>query len=187
VNVLPTDLSDVLVIRPVVRTDERGFFRETWHATHYAAIGIDLPFVQDNHSHSRRGTLRGLHYQLRRPQGKLVSVVGGEIFDVAVDLRRSSATFGHWAGAALSDSNQYQLWVPPGFAHGFYVLSASVDVLYKCTEFYSADDEATLSWNDPRPPRPCSSPVAVASWALRCSPRRRQAGAWSPAGLMSST
>ena len=148
-KVLPTELSDVLVIQPVVHTDERGFLREIWHAGRYTQIGIELPLVQVNHSHSRRGTLRGLHYQVRRPQGKLVSVVSGAIFDVAVDLRRSSATFGRWAGAALSDSNQHQLWVPPGFAHGFYVLSDSADVLYECTDFYSAEDEATLSWNDP--------------------------------------
>jgi dTDP-4-dehydrorhamnose 3,5-epimerase len=129
--------------------DPRGFFMETWHADRYAAAGLGCSFVQDNHSRSVRGTLRGLHYQLDRPQGKLVQVAVGAIFDVAVDLRRSSATFGRWVGQELSDDNHRQLWVPPGFAHGFYVLSDVADVLYKCTEPYLAQLDRTLRWDDP--------------------------------------
>jgi dTDP-4-dehydrorhamnose 3,5-epimerase len=142
-------LSGVLLIEPRVFADERGHFMETWHQQKFAAAGLDVAFVQDNHSQSRRGVLRGLHYQLRRPQGKLVRVVRGEVFDVAVDLRRSSPTFGHWVGEALSEANHRQMYIPAGFAHGFCVLSDRADVVYKCTDFYDRDDEHTLLWNDP--------------------------------------
>jgi dTDP-4-dehydrorhamnose 3,5-epimerase len=149
VKVTPTDIAEVLLVEPVVHGDERGFFVETWQETRFAAAGIDVGFVQDNHSRSLAGTLRGLHYQLERPQGKLVRVASGEIFDVAVDLRRSSPTFGRWVAEVLSESNHRQLWVPAGFAHGFYVLSASADVLYKCTDFHVAEDDRAVRWNDP--------------------------------------
>jgi dTDP-4-dehydrorhamnose 3,5-epimerase len=149
VKVTPTGIPEVVVIEPAVHGDARGYFLESWHAARYAEAGIGLPFVQDNHSRSVRGTLRGLHYQVVRPQGKLVRVVSGAIFDVAVDLRRASATFGRWVGTALSDENRRQLWVPPGFAHGFYVTSGSADVLYKCTEYYAREHERTLRWDDP--------------------------------------
>jgi dTDP-4-dehydrorhamnose 3,5-epimerase len=147
-NVIPTEIPDVLVIEPVVHEDARGFFLETWHAARYADLGVDPHFVQDNHSRSMRGTLRGLHYQVVRPQGKLVRVVSGEVFDVAVDLRRSSPSFGHWVGTVLSGENRRELWVPPGFAHGFYVLSESADLIYKCSEYYAPEHERTLRWDD---------------------------------------
>jgi dTDP-4-dehydrorhamnose 3,5-epimerase len=149
VKVTPTRLEEVLVVEPKVHGDERGFFLESWHRQHYLASGIPADFVQDNHSRSVQGTLRGLHYQLNRPQGKLVRVVAGEVFDVAVDLRRSSPTFGRWAGEVLSARNYRQMWIPPGFAHGFYVLSESADLLYKCTEHYNPDDDYALRWDDP--------------------------------------
>jgi dTDP-4-dehydrorhamnose 3,5-epimerase len=149
VNVIQTAIPGVLVIEPVVHGDGRGFFVEVWHERRYRAAGIDLPFVQDNHSRSVRGTLRGLHYQVEQPQGKLVRVASGEVFDVAVDLRRSSLTFGRWVGVALSGENHRQLWVPPGFAHGFCVTSDSADVLYKCTEVHAPQHERTLKWDDP--------------------------------------
>jgi dTDP-4-dehydrorhamnose 3,5-epimerase len=149
VKVTPTRISDVLMLEPVVHTDPRGFFLEAWHAERFARHGICPPFVQDNHSRSVGRTLRGLLYQVVRPQGKLVRVVAGEVFDVAVDLRRSSPSFGHWVGVALSAENQRQLWVPPGFAHGFYVVSESADVLYKCTDYYAPEHERTLRWDDP--------------------------------------
>ncbi len=145
----PTDIPNVVLIEPQVYGDDRGFFMETWHAGKFAEAGLDLNFVQDNHSRSRRGTLRGLHYQLGRPQGKLARVIAGEVFDVAVDLRRHSPTFGRWVGMTLSAANKKMLWVPPGFAHGFYVLSDEADFLYKCTEFYAAEDERVLRWDDP--------------------------------------
>lgn len=148
-NVTPLAIPDVLLIEPVVHGDARGFFLEAWHANRYEAAGIALPFVQDNHSRSVQGTLRGLHYQVVRPQGKLVRVTAGEVFDVAVDLRRSSATFGRWVGAVLSAANHRQLWVPPGFAHGFYVLTPSADLMYKCTDFYAPEHDRTLRWDDP--------------------------------------
>ena len=144
-----TEIGDVLLVEPVVHGDDRGFFLESWHAARYAEAGIVLPFVQDNHSRSVRGTLRGLHYQVVRPQGKLVRVVRGAIFDVAVDLRRGSPTFGRWVGTVLSDENRHQLWVPPGFAHGFYVTADSADVIYKCTDYYAREHESTLRWDDP--------------------------------------
>ncbi len=148
-KVQATALDGVLLIEPVVRTDERGFFLESWQETRYEEAGISPRFVQDNHSRSVQGVLRGLHYQIARPQGKLVRVASGEVYDVAVDLRRSSPTFGRWVGVILSGTNQRQLWVPPGFAHGFYTLSASADLLYKCTDYYSPEHDRTLRWDDP--------------------------------------
>jgi dTDP-4-dehydrorhamnose 3,5-epimerase len=129
---MPARIPDVVVIKPEVFGDDRGFFMETWEARRFAKAGIDVEFVQDNHSKSSQGVLRGLHYQIRRPQGKLVRVVAGEVFDVAVDLRRSSATFGMWVGSILSADNRRMLWIPPGFAHGFYVTSISTEFVYKC-------------------------------------------------------
>lgn len=148
-RVQPTALAEVLLIEPLVRADERGFFLETWHEVRYRDAGVGPGFVQDNHSRSLQGVLRGLHYQITQPQGKLVRVSAGEVYDVAVDLRRSSPTFGRWAGAVLSEDNQRELWVPPGFAHGFYTLSASADLLYKCTEYYAPQHDRTLRWDDP--------------------------------------
>lgn len=148
-KVHPTGLAGVLLVEPLVHADGRGHLIETWHEARYREAGIDLPFVQDNQSRSCRGVLRGLHYQIERPQGKLVRVVSGEVYDVAVDLRHSSATFGRWLGVELSETNHYQLWIPPGFAHGFYVLSESADVAYKCTELYAPEFERTLRWDDP--------------------------------------
>lgn len=147
-KVAPTTIPDVLLIEPLVRGDQRGFFLETWHAARYAEAGIGGPFVQDNHSRSVRGTLRGLHYQIEHAQGKLVQAVTGTVFDVAVDLRRGSPSFRRWVGVELSEVNHRQLWVPPGFAHGFYVLSEQADLVYKCTEFYAAEYEQTLRWDD---------------------------------------
>jgi dTDP-4-dehydrorhamnose 3,5-epimerase len=145
----PTAIPDVVLIEPEVHRDARGFFLETWHQRRYAEGGIPGPFVQDNHSHSRGGTLRGLHAQVRHRQGKLVRVVEGEVFDVAVDIRRGSPTFGRWAGDRLSGENLRQLWIPPGFAHGFCVLSEAAHLEYKCTDFYDASDEIAIAWNDP--------------------------------------
>ncbi|MCK9187998.1 dTDP-4-dehydrorhamnose 3,5-epimerase [Acidithiobacillus sp.] len=142
-------IPEVLLITPRVFGDARGFFMESWNRRAFAAAGLDLDFVQDNHSRSQQGVLRGLHYQIRQPQGKLVRVVAGAVFDVAVDMRRSSPYFGQWAGATLSAENQQMLWVPPGFAHGFYVLSESADFLYKTTEFYAPEAERCVIWNDP--------------------------------------
>lgn len=146
---LKTDLPGVILIEPKVFEDARGFFMETYHRPRFAAAGIDVEFVQDNHSLSRRGTLRGLHYQLRYPQGKLVRVVRGEIFDVAVDIRRSSPTFGKWWGVTLSEANRRQVYIPPGLAHGFCVTSEAAEVVYKCTDVYRPEDERTVLWNDP--------------------------------------
>ena len=145
----PSELPDVVVVEPLVHEDPRGFFMETWHRDRFRAAGLDRTFVQDNHSGSIRNTLRGLHYQLGRPQGKLVRVVAGEIYDVAVDLRRSSPTFRHWTGMVLSAANRLQLWVPEGFAHGYYVTSERAEVIYKCTQIYLPEEERTLRWNDP--------------------------------------
>jgi dTDP-4-dehydrorhamnose 3,5-epimerase len=147
--VAPTAIPDVKLVEPKVFGDARGFFFESWNRRALAAAGIDVEFVQDNHSRSRRGVLRGLHYQVERPQGKLVRVVAGEVFDVAVDLRRSSPTFGRWVGVTLSADNRRMFWVPPGFAHGFVVLSESADFLYKTTEYWFHEHERTLLWNDP--------------------------------------
>jgi dTDP-4-dehydrorhamnose 3,5-epimerase len=149
VKITATDLPGVLLVEPEVYCDERGFFLETYHRERYAAAGIDASFVQDNHAHSTRGTLRGLHAQCRRPQGKLVRAVRGKMFDVAVDIRVGSPCFGRWTGAMLSGDNFRQLYIPPGFAHGFCVLSAGVDVEYKCSDFYAPEDELTIAWDDP--------------------------------------
>ncbi len=148
-NFIPTDIPDILIIEPHVFGDERGFNMETYQAAHFAQAGIPTHFVQDNHSGSRQGILRGLHYQIQQTQGKLVRVVVGEIFDVAVDLRRSSASFGKWVGLAISAQNKRQLWIPGGFAHGFYVVSEWAEVLYKTTDLYAPEYERTLLWNDP--------------------------------------
>jgi dTDP-4-dehydrorhamnose 3,5-epimerase len=144
-----TRLPGVLIIEPNVFEDNRGFLLETYHHRKYAEAGIGIPFVQDNHSHSRKGTLRGLHYQLRHPQDKLVYVVTGEIFDVAVDIRHGSSTFGHWAGVTLSQENKRQIFLPKGFAHGFCVLSETADVIYKCSDFYTPGDDLGIYWADP--------------------------------------
>ena len=146
----PLSIPDVLLIEPRVFHDERGFFLETFQAKKYALAGIPALMVQDNLSSSRRDVLRGLHYQILLPQGKLVSVLAGDIFDVAVDLRRSSATFGQWVGVVLSSRDRKQLWIPPGFAHGFLVLTESADVLYKVTDFWNPEGERTLAWDDPQ-------------------------------------
>ncbi|MEZ5734629.1 MAG: dTDP-4-dehydrorhamnose 3,5-epimerase [Novosphingobium sp.] len=145
----PTVIPDVVTIDPKVFGDERGFFMETWNAVRFAEAGLDLSFVQDNQSRSARGVLRGIHYQVSRPQGKLVRVTAGRVFDVAVDLRRSSTTFGQWVGVELSAENKRMLWVPPGFGHGFLALEDRTDLVYKCTDFYSPDDERCLAWDDP--------------------------------------
>src|SRR5438270_1079886 len=146
---VPTSLPGVFILEPRVFGDERGFFLESYNQKVFAAVGIDERFVQDNHSSSRRNVLRGLHYQIRQPQGKLVRVVEGEVLDVAVDLRRSSPTFGGWEAVRLSSENKRMLWIPPGFAHGFRVASAQAQVLYKATDYYAPEHERTLAWNDP--------------------------------------
>lgn len=149
-KVTPTAIPEVLVLEPRVFGDARGFFLESFNRRAFrAAAGSDPDFVQDNHSRSARGVLRGLHYQVRQPQGKLVRVVRGAVFDVAVDIRRGSPTFGRWAGVELSEENQRQLWVPEGFAHGFVVLSESADFLYKTTDYYAPEHERCIAWNDP--------------------------------------
>jgi len=148
-QVTPTELPDVLEIAPRVFGDERGFFFESWNRRAFEAAGVRGDFVQDNHSRSRRGVLRGLHYQIERAQGKLVRVVAGEVFDVVVDLRRSSPTFGRAMCRVLSASNKRMLWVPPGFAHGFLVLSEDAEFLYKTTDYWYPEHERTLLWNDP--------------------------------------
>jgi len=145
-----TSLRDVLLLEPKVFGDDRGFFLESWNERMFATLGIGAHFVQDNHSVSKKWTLRGMHYQLNRPQGKLVWVVEGEVFDVAVDLRKSSGSFGRWEGFRLSAENRLRLWIPPGFAHGFLVTSPTVQFLYKCTDYYDPSDEQTLSWDDPQ-------------------------------------
>jgi dTDP-4-dehydrorhamnose 3,5-epimerase len=145
----PTRLPEVILIQPQVFGDARGFFFETWQKQKFAAAGIDATFVQDNHSHSTLHTLRGLHFQIQQPQGKLVRVSRGEVFDVVVDNRRSSPRFGQWVGARLSDVNHHMLWVPPGFAHAYLALSEEVDFLYKCTDFYAPGYERSIRWNDP--------------------------------------
>ena len=147
--VTPTALPEVLVLEPRVFADDRGFFFESWNARVFAAAGIAATFVQDNHSRSRRGVLRGLHYQIEHAQGKLVRVAAGEVFDVAVDLRRSSPRFGRSVGVVLSAERRTMIWVPPGFAHGFLTLSESADVLYKATDYWHAKQERTLLWSDP--------------------------------------
>jgi dTDP-4-dehydrorhamnose 3,5-epimerase len=148
-RIIPTELPEVLIVEPAVHRDDRGFFLETWHAQKYADAGLPARFVQDNHSRSRRGTLRGLHAQLARPQGKLVRASLGEIFDVAVDIRRGSPRFGRSVGVVLSAGNFRQLWIPEGFAHGFCVLSEDAEIQYKCTDFYDPASELTIAWDDP--------------------------------------
>jgi dTDP-4-dehydrorhamnose 3,5-epimerase len=148
VRFTPTDIPEVIVVEPDVHRDVRGFFLESYHAGKYQAGGIDRPFVQDNHSRSAAGTLRGLHLQVRRPQGKLIRVIEGEIFDVAVDVRRGSPTFGRWVAVTLSADNFKQCYVPPGFAHGFCVISPSAQVEYKCTDVYDPAGEIGLMWNE---------------------------------------
>ena len=145
----PTSIPDMLLIEPKIHNDARGFFMETYRAQPFTEIGIPCGFVQENHSGSQRGTLRGMHYQIRQTQGKLVRVVVGEIFDVAVDIRRSSPTFSKWVGIHISAQNKMQLWIPPGLAHGFYVLSDWAEVIYKTTDYYAPQWEHTLFWNDP--------------------------------------
>ncbi len=146
----PTALPEVVLIRPRVFPDDRGFFFESWREDKFTAGGISASFVQDNHSHSVKNTLRGLHFQIQQPQGKLVRVTRGEAFDVAVDIRRSSPHFGQWIGVNLSETNRHMLWVPPGFAHGYLALSEAVDFLYKCTDVYAPQHERAIRWNDPK-------------------------------------
>ncbi len=146
---VPTNIPDIILLRPNLFGDDRGFFLETYRFDHFLKAGITASFVQDNHSGSEQGVLRGLHYQIRQAQGKLVRTISGEIYDVAVDIRRSSPTYGQWVGALLSAENKFQLWVPPGFAHGFYVVSKWAEVIYKVTDYYAPEWERSLLWNDP--------------------------------------
>jgi dTDP-4-dehydrorhamnose 3,5-epimerase len=149
-TLIPTSLPEVLILEPKVFGDARGFFFESFNARDFAqCTGLNVPFVQDNHSKSAKGVLRGLHYQIQNPQGKLVRVTQGEVFDVAVDMRRSSPTFGKWEGVLLSYENKRQLWIPPGFAHGFLVTSDSAEFLYKTTDYWYPEFERSLLWNDP--------------------------------------
>jgi dTDP-4-dehydrorhamnose 3,5-epimerase len=160
-QVIRTTLNDVLLLEPKVFGDERGFFLESYNEATFAKLGLPTRFAQDNHSGSRKGVLRGLHYQLTRPQGKLVRALRGEVFDVAVDLRRDSPQFGQWFGAALSAENRHMLWIPPGFGHGFLVLSEFAEVAYKATEFYAPESERSILWNDPA--------IGI-QWPLDCEP-----------------
>lgn len=149
-NIIPTAIADVVIIEPNVFGDDRGFFFESYNEKTFEALtGIKIAFVQDNHSRSAKHVLRGLHYQIKQPQGKLVRVVAGEVFDVAVDIRRASATFGKWVGERLSADNKKQMWVPPGLAHGFLVLSDVAEFLYKTTDYYAPEHERCIRWNDP--------------------------------------
>ncbi|WP_277970636.1 dTDP-4-dehydrorhamnose 3,5-epimerase [Sphingomonas echinoides] len=150
VNVIKTPIADVLILEPKVFGDDRGFFLESWNDTTFKDLGLDWTFVQDNHSRSAKGVLRGLHYQQPNPQGKLVRVVSGAVFDVAVDIRKGSPTFGQWTGVHLSAANKRMFWVGPGLAHGFLSLEDDTDFLYKCTSTYSPKDERALLWNDPQ-------------------------------------
>jgi dTDP-4-dehydrorhamnose 3,5-epimerase len=159
-KIIETHIPDVLIFEPILHGDERGYFMETYRSAYFSDWVPGLSFVQDNQSRSVKGTLRGLHFQHQFPQGKLVRVIQGVVFDVAVDLRKSSATFGQWVGEILSSENHKQLWVPPGFAHGFYVLSESADLCYKCTEYYHPEDDYSLLWNDP---------IVAVDWPL-CTP-----------------
>jgi len=147
-KITKTPIADLLIFEPAVHGDHRGYFMETWRQSHFDELGITLKFVQDNQSKSTRGTLRGLHYQLQHPQGKLARVLAGEVFDVAVDMRRSSDSFGKWFGLVLSGANKKQLWIPPGFAHGFYVLSETAELSYKSTDYYHPEDDNSLRWDD---------------------------------------
>jgi dTDP-4-dehydrorhamnose 3,5-epimerase len=150
VKVIKTKLQDCVIIEPIVFGDERGFFLETFQAERYSDLAdINLSFVQDNHSRSSKGVLRGLHFQKTKPQGKLIRVVKGEVYDLAVDIRQGSPTFGEWEAVILSEENKTQFWVPPGFAHGFVVLSDTADFEYKCTDYYDPTDEGSILWNDP--------------------------------------
>ena len=146
---IPTNITDVIVIEPTVLGDERGFFMETWQQRSFQESVADVTFVQDNHSKSGKGILRGLHYQIQNTQGKLVRVTKGEVFDVVVDLRQSSKSFGQWYGCTLSDTNKKMLWIPEGFAHGFLVMSKTAEFVYKCTDYYAPQYERSLLWNDP--------------------------------------
>jgi len=149
-NITATKIPEILIIEPTVYGDERGFFMESWNQNEFnKVVGREVTFVQDNHSCSTRGVLRGLHYQIKQPQGKLVRCVAGEVFDVAVDIRKNSATFGQWVGVHLSADNKRQFWVPEGFAHGFVVLSDAAEFLYKTTEYYAPEYERSIIWNDP--------------------------------------
>lgn len=148
-KIIPTDIRDLLIVEPTVFGDERGFFVESWNARTFREAGLDLEFVQDNHSRSAKGVLRGLHFQNPNPQGKLVRVTAGRVWDVAVDLRRSSPTFGRWMGVELSAANKRMFWVPPGFAHGFLTLEDGTDFQYKCVGYYDPANEHSLLWNDP--------------------------------------
>jgi dTDP-4-dehydrorhamnose 3,5-epimerase len=148
-KIIQTEIPDVVVLEPRIFSDSRGFFLETYNERSFAAMGIAERFVQDNQSYSKQGVLRGLHVQVEQAQGKLVRVVAGEVFDVAVDLRRGSATFGKWTGAQLSSTNHHMIWIPKGLAHGFYTLSETAEVAYKVTDFYAPQHERTLLWNDP--------------------------------------
>lgn len=160
-EVIATCIPDVKLIKPKVFGDERGFFMEAWNARAFSEAGIHASFVQDNHSRSVKNTLRGLHYQIKQPQGKLVRCTQGEVFDVAVDMRKSSPTFGRWVGEILSEKNHHQLWVPPGFAHGFLVMSETADFQYKCTDFYAPEYERSIYWADPQ--------IAI-EWPIRSRP-----------------
>jgi dTDP-4-dehydrorhamnose 3,5-epimerase len=146
---IKTFIEGLFIIEPTVFGDERGFFMETYHAEEFNKAGLGVTFVQDNHSKSKKGVLRGLHFQYKNPQGKLVRVIKGEVYDVAVDLRKGSSTYGKWEGVILSEENKKQFYVPEGFAHGFLVLSDDAEFIYKCTNFYDADDEGGILWNDP--------------------------------------
>ena len=148
-EIIETDIKDVKVLSPKVFGDARGFFMETWRENDFKERVADVDFVQDNHSKSAQGVLRGLHYQIRHPQGKLVRVTSGEVFDVAVDIRKESPDFGKWVGVVLSEENKKMFWVPPGFAHGFYVISPVAEFVYKCTDYYAPDYEKSIIWNDP--------------------------------------
>jgi len=157
-----TAIPDILLLEPPVFEDARGFFLESWNARDFGkAVGRDVPFVQDNHSRSLGGVLRGLHYQIKQPQGKLIRVIKGRVFDVAVDVRKSSPTFGRWVGTDLSEDNHRQVWIPPGFAHGFLTMSESADIAYKMTDYYAPEHERCLIWND--------SKVGIA-WPLNGEP-----------------
>lgn len=169
-----TRIPEVILVEPAVFRDERGYFLETYHDGKYAAGGLDVAFVQDNQSRSSQGTLRGLHAQERNPQGKLVRAVSGGIFDVAVDIRRGSPTFGQWVGEYLSGDNFRQLYVPPGFLHGFFVVSQSAVVAYKCTARYAAGDELGVAWNDPELAIDWPSPAPLLSEKDRTAPRLRE-------------
>jgi dTDP-4-dehydrorhamnose 3,5-epimerase len=161
-NVIRTSIPDVLVFEPAVHSDDRGFFFESYREREFRSVtGSARPFVQENHSHSVRNVLRGLHFQIRQPQGKLVRVIVGELFDVAVDLRQKSPTFGTWVGVTLSSDNKRQMWIPEGFAHGFLVTSDVADIVYKATDYYAPQFERTLVWNDP---------ALAISWPLGAAP-----------------